>query len=134
MMGNVLYYLYTKNFLYEGIPDKYALQMLYSGKRTPFPEGLDTTIAANAALQSAIRKCWTHYPDHRPSARYIRDYLLREFAAIQGCYVAPGDDLLRVKLPPLPKNHRYTGSSFDTVNDNVEKHDPLRIKYNNELR
>lgn len=132
MMGNVLYYLYTKNFLYEGIPDKAALEMLYNGRRTPFPEDIDTTIAGNSALQSAIRKCWTHYPDQRPLAREIRDSLLQEFSAIEGRSVSPGDEVLKVKLPPLPKDHRYTGSSFDTVNDNVKKHAPLRIQYNNE--
>ena len=131
MMGNVMYYVYTKNFLYEGIPDKDALNLLYSGKRTPFPEGLDTTIPANAALQSAIQKCWTHYPDQRPSACDIRDYLLKEFSTIVGRAVSTGDAILKVDLPPLPKDHRYTGSSFDTVNDNVKKHDPLRVQYNN---
>ena len=132
MMGNVMYYVYSKNFLYEGIPDQDALKMLYSGKRTPFPAGLDTAIPANAALQSVIQKCWTHYPDQRPSARAIRDYLLEEFSTIVGRSVAAGDDILRVNLPPLPKDHRFTGSSFDTVNDNVKKHDPLRIQYNND--
>ena len=90
------------------------------------------TIPANAAVQSAIRQCWTHDPDRRPSARDIRDYLLKEFGAIVGRLVPPGDDSLKVNLPPLPKDHRYTGSSYDSVNDNEKKHDPKRIQYNNE--
>jgi len=134
MMGNVMYYVYTKNFLYEGIPDKDALTLLYNGKRSPFPTGLDTTIPANAAVQSAIQKCWTHDPEQRPTARFIRDSLLKEFSAIVGRPVQPGDDILMVQIPSLPKYYRFTdSSSFDTVNDNVKKHDPMRIKYNNEI-
>ena len=132
VMGHVMFYIYTKNWLYEGILEEKALKMLYAGKHTQFPSNLNTTIPANKAMQSAILKSWTHKPKHRPSAHSIRNYLLQELSSITGqTSIQPGDDLLKVEVPPLPRDHRYSGSSMDGANEGDERM-PLQLEYNNE--
>ena len=114
MMGQTMFYVYTKNWLYEGIPEKKALALFHQQKLSIFPKHLDTSIPANAAMHTVITQCWAHDPEDRPSARQVRDFLLQELSTILGRTVGPLDtDILRVDIPPLPKNHRFTGSSMD---------------------
>jgi serine/threonine protein kinase len=118
MMAQTMFYVYTKNWLYEGIPEKKALSMFHNQRLSAFPSHLDTKVPANAAMQSAISQCWAHDPEDRPSARQIRDFLLQELSTILGRNVGPHDtDILRVEIPPLPKNHRFTGSSMDAASE-----------------
>lgn len=129
-MGNVMFNVYAKSWLYEGVKEEEALTMLYAGKHSQFPTNLDTaTIPANRAMQSAILKCWTNNPQERPSAKAIRDFLRKELSTIVGRSIHPGNDAsLRVQVPPLPKDHRYTGHSMDHANDEEKK--PKQLQFN----
>eukprot|EP00978_Attheya_sp_CCMP212_P018125 scaffold49244_cov52-Attheya_sp.AAC.4 len=105
MMGNVLYNIYTKEWLFDGEdllePErdhKEDKQKMLKGERSPFPTYLDTTIRANNAMQWAILQAWVHDPELRPKARYIRDFLLKELSAIEGKTYTP-DTVIRVSLP-----------------------------------
>lgn len=116
MMGFPMYYVYTKNWLYEGIPEIEAKELFHTNKTvSSFPAHLDTTIPANAAMQSAIEQCWAFEPQDRPTASAVRDFLLQELSKILGRTVKPGDDVLRVEIPPLPRGHRFTDSSMDNA-------------------
>lgn len=131
MMGQTMFYLYTKNWLYEGVPEEKALFMFHKQRLSAFPSHLDTNVPANAAMQSVISQCWAHDPEVRPSARQVRDFLLQELSTILGRTVGPRDaDILRVEIPPLPKNHRFTGSSMDDANE--EKKARRHIRYASE--
>ena len=69
------------------------------------------------ALREAIQMAWMQDPQQRPSARQISNHLLKAILAIQG--TTTGDDptnivdMVRVVVPPLPPNHRYTDSDFN---------------------
>jgi Protein tyrosine and serine/threonine kinase len=130
VMGHVMFNLYAKTWLYEGIMEPEALDMLYAGTHTAFPPNLDTTIPANAAMQSAILQCWTHDPKERPSARSVRDYLLQELSSILGQPILPGDPILKVPVDPLPRDHRYTGTSMDEANVGNPRR-PRKVHFNN---
>jgi hypothetical protein len=105
MMGNVLYNIYTKEWLFDGedlfdpgSDHEEEKEKMLKGERSPFPTYLDTTIRANNAMQWAILQAWVHDPELRPKARYIRDFLLKELSAIEGKTYTP-DTVIRVSLP-----------------------------------
>lgn len=131
VMGHVMFNVYAKTWLYEGIMEPEALDMLYAGKYTPFPSHIDTTIPANAAMQAAILQSWTHDPKQRPSARSIRDFLLKELSVMVSHSVQPGDAILQVLVSPLPKHHSYTGTSMDEANVGEER-SPKKVRFNND--
>eukprot|EP00978_Attheya_sp_CCMP212_P030469 scaffold112105_cov49-Attheya_sp.AAC.2 len=127
MMGQVMFYVLAKKWQYEGISVERGLEMLADGKITPFPSGLDMGVRANAVMKDAILSCYKYDPADRPTARSIRDFLLKELSTMEGRTIAPGDESLRITIPPLPNNHRYTDSDMEEANY-VEK--PIRMKFN----
>uniref|UniRef100_A0A7S2XKY8 Protein kinase domain-containing protein n=1 Tax=Attheya septentrionalis TaxID=420275 RepID=A0A7S2XKY8_9STRA len=125
MMGQVMFYVFAKKWIYEGISGERGLKMLADGKLTSFPSGLDMGVRANAVMKDAILSCWKYDPADRPTARSIRDFLLKELSAMEGRTITPGDESLRITIPPLPNDHRYTDSDMETAREK-----PLRMKFN----
>ena len=110
MMADVMYYVLTKRWMFEGKTSESAKELVELGKRPTFPLRFkDTKDPAVLAMIEAIMRCWTHDPEQRPSSREISDYLNESLRKIQGV-----DKLgvVRVSVPALPKDHRYSDSDF----------------------
>ena len=52
---------------------------------------------------------WTHKPEERPSARELSKFLKSRILEL----VADNEDPIRVSIPPLPPNYRYTDSDYN---------------------
>lgn len=104
IMGNILYYVLTKKWLFEGIPTREARQSLINGKlsRIPF-QFLNSTNSADRAMVMAIQMAWVYDPHNRPTAREIANFLKKHL---------DNSTSWRVDIPPLPRTHRYTDSDF----------------------
>jgi hypothetical protein len=101
-MGNILYYVLTKKWLFEGIPTKVARQMLIDGKLSTIPSHfLNSSNSADLAMTKAIQMAWVYNPDDRPTAREIASILKQHL-----------NNIWRVDIPRLSPNHRYTDSDF----------------------
>ena len=102
MMGNVMYYVFTKQWLFEGKTVQDSINRMRNKKRSSIPSELDIkTIPANKAMHTALFMAWHHDPNTRPRARNIRDYLLRQLSKIEGKTITP-DAIIRVSVPPIP--------------------------------
>jgi hypothetical protein len=69
----------------------------------------DQDRSAYRALRKAIRMAWAQKPKDRPSARDLSKFLK---STVQDL-ISDSDDLLRVRIPPLPPNHRYTDTDYN---------------------
>ncbi|CAB9514731.1 Inherit from COG: Guanylate Cyclase [Seminavis robusta] len=128
-MAQTMFYVYTKQWLYEGMPEKQAYQLFHNRTLSSFPSHLNTANSANAAMQAAIQWCWNFQAEKRPTAQQVRDYLLQQLSTIVGRPIGPRDHKeLAVAVPPLPKNHRYTDSSMDGANPKKGK-EKKHIRY-----
>eukprot|EP00978_Attheya_sp_CCMP212_P042555 scaffold261433_cov40-Attheya_sp.AAC.1 len=102
MMGNIMYYVFTKQWLFINKSVADSINAMLLKKRSPFPSGLDLrTIPANQAMHKAILMAWHHDPETRPKARDIRDYLFQQLSKIEGKNITP-DTIIRVFAPPIP--------------------------------
>mmetsp|Transcript_17266 Transcript_17266/g.26721 ORF Transcript_17266/g.26721 Transcript_17266/m.26721 type:complete len:119 (-) Transcript_17266:135-491(-) len=114
-MGNVMYYVLTKKWLFEigGESVGAAMKKLIGGERSPFPENLQNSKnPADKALIEGIELAWIHDASKRPRAREIADIMIRRLEKIEGRkYVGP--DSIRVSIPPLPQDYRYSDSDFE---------------------
>lgn len=80
----------------------------------------DEEQAALEALEKAALMAWTRDPRKRPTARYLANYLLKVILELDEDAMGK-DSIVRISVPPLPPNHRFTDSDF---NANLE--DPSR--------
>jgi serine/threonine protein kinase len=112
MMGTVMYYVFTKHWLYEGLSTEESLKKLRIGDTSEFPHGIDMTNPVNRAMRAAIIACWEQDPDIRPSSQSIRGFLLGRLSSIEGRQIGPDDPILHVTIPPLPKEYHHTDSDF----------------------
>uniref|UniRef100_A0A7S4JKY4 Protein kinase domain-containing protein n=1 Tax=Odontella aurita TaxID=265563 RepID=A0A7S4JKY4_9STRA len=112
-MGNILYYLLTNQWLFEGVSDKDARIKLRNGERSPYPKSiLDTSDPSEIALRKAIDLCWVHEPRQRPSARKVYEVLSKELDKLDGG-LAKREGVVRVQAVPLMRDdHRYTDNDF----------------------
>jgi serine/threonine protein kinase len=125
MMGTVMYYVFTKHWLYEGFSSEESLNMLRNGYTSEFPHGIDMTSPINRAMESAIIDCWEQNPDIRPSAQSIRDYLLGKLSSVEGRKIGPDDPILRVAIPSLPEEYHFTDSDHEAYHEAG----PIELKY-----
>ena len=110
MLGNVLYYIHTYLWLFEGLTSEEAQQKIVTGITSAIPEALlNSTDRAANSLTRAIRMCWRNDPAKRPSAREISDYLKGRLL-VEGVNT---DAPIKVAIPLLPADHRYTDSDFN---------------------
>lgn len=112
MAGNVVYYVLTKQWLFQDTSIRTAHQMLKQGERSPIPANiLNSTDRADQAMVKGIEMMWTHDAEERPKARTVADYMLKELREIEG---TKDIGVVRVaSIPPLPPNHRYTDSDYE---------------------
>jgi len=109
-LGNMLYNVLTKLWVYEGISRKAAKAKIMSGKQHSIPPKFaNSTDPLDQAMIKAIQMAWTYDPYDRPSARQIANFL-KEYLDQK-----EGDAYWRVSVPPLPPNYRYTDSEFQNV-------------------
>ena len=114
MAGNVMFYVLTKEWLYEHFSIDKSYDMLRGGIPPPFPERIaNSTNRADLAMMKAISMLWTYEVEDRPSTREVADFLIAELEEIDGRSYR--NEVIRVSsIPPLPKNHRYTDSDYHT--------------------
>ena len=110
MMGNIMFYVLTKLWMWEGITTKEAQKRTEQGERPEIPQSILTSDdPAIKAMVKAVKDCWIPDPKQRPRSRQISDFLREELRKIEGVEEL---GIVRVSIPPLPKNHRYTDSDF----------------------
>lgn len=112
--GNVMYYILTNKWIFEGVGNKKSVELLRQGKRSPFPDNIkNSKDPAVQALMKGIKMLWTHNVEERPSARMVSDYLIEELEKITGSKEADG--VVRVSVPPLPDDWDFEedGESWD---------------------
>jgi hypothetical protein len=68
--------------------------------------------AATDALEKAALMAWTHDPRERPTARYLAKQLLKVILELDEDAMDE-DNIVRIWIPPLPPNHRFTDSDFN---------------------
>jgi hypothetical protein len=89
-----------------------AMRLTAQGGRPEIP--LDFAMSQDPAIRAivkAIQDCWIPDPKKRPRSRQVSDYLNEELRKIKGVEeLVLG--VVRVSIPPLPKNHRFTDSDF----------------------
>jgi hypothetical protein len=112
MVGDVLYYLHTNRWVFEGLSNQEAATILARGDTSPIPVPLLTSLdPVVMTLSRAIEMCWTYEYEHRPSARDVSNFV-KEQLKLQGVDVDTVPAAIQVTIPPLPKNHRYSDSDF----------------------
>lgn len=110
MMGNVMYYVLTKKWLFEHVTTEEATKLMVQGSRSEFPEDiLNSEDLAIQAVVKAINMCWTHDMEKRPAAREV-SALLRE--ALETILGTSDLGVVKVSIPPLPRDYRFTDSDF----------------------
>jgi serine/threonine protein kinase len=108
LLGNsMLYYILTSKWVFEGITLKEAVLKLKRGKRSDI--GFEPTDPADIAIVHAMHWAWTEYPQKRPKARKVSDFLKRTLRKIEGRYE---DYVVRVAIPPLPKDYDFSDKVF----------------------
>lgn len=111
MMGNVMFYVLTNHWTFEGYTAKEAIRMMRRGQRSIIPPKiLDKRNPAIRAMLGAIRSCWKQNPAERPSSRKIADFLKNELRRIEKTDTI---GVVRVSLPPFPAMFRHTDSDFE---------------------
>jgi hypothetical protein len=112
MMADIMFYVLTKLWMWEGTATKEAMGLTAQGGRPEIPwDILISEDAATKAMVKAIKDCWIHDPQKRPRSRQVSDYLNEELRKIEGVEEL---GVVRVSIPPLPKNHRFTDSDFNS--------------------
>jgi hypothetical protein len=115
MAGNVMYNVLTHKWLFDDMSGSKARAAIQKGQRSKIPARIKKSDDPyTKLLVKAIEMCWTHEVKQRPSARTVVNFMRSALAAIKGVDV---EDLgvVKVEMPPLPSDHRYTDSDF-TVN------------------
>ena len=110
MMGNIMYYVLTTHWLFEGHTRDEAVAKIVNQERSHIPpELLTSEDPAVQAIVWAIKACWSQNPHQRPPSRKISDFLKKELRRIEKV-----DELgvVRVSVPPLPVGFRHTDSDF----------------------
>jgi hypothetical protein len=110
MAGNIMYYVLTHQWLFQGMSSADASVAIKKGKRSDIPSSIKkSSDPYTRLLVEGIEMCWTHDPRKRLSARAVADYMKKQLAAIEG---VEDMGVIKVEMPPLPSDHRYTDSDF----------------------
>jgi len=110
VIGNVMYYVLAKKWIFEDISNSDGVEKLIHGERSPFPPHIaNSTHPADIAFQKGITMLWTHDVAQRPTSRQVSDFLLDELRKITG----EADPDLRVNIPPLPSDWDYGDEDFE---------------------
>jgi hypothetical protein len=105
-----MYYVLTTHWLFEGDTQDVALNKIANHKRSLLPtKYLFSRDPAIRAIVVAIKDCWGQDPRGRPTSRKISNDLKRQLGRIEKVNDV---DIVRVSVPPLPADFRYTDSDF----------------------
>jgi len=109
-LGNIMWYVLTKHWMFEGEHVKQVSKKVRKGKRPAFPPRIPKSRdPAIVAIRKAIIDCWTHDPDDRPTSLEVRDFLkdtLNNITDVEELGV------VRVAIPPLLNDFRHTSTDF----------------------
>lgn len=115
-LGNVMYYVFTFQWLFEELSTDDAVRIVTEGSRSPFPKGLlENPDRAIRAMRKAIEMCWTHDPEKRSTADDVRNFLGRELKAVLG--VAELGVVRVDSIEALPTDYSYNDKDFHTMFD-----------------
>lgn len=106
LMGNVMYYIMTQKWIFEGVTTEETRKRLIDGNRSDF--GYIPTHPAEKAVEKAIRWSWTHTPKERPTAREVSSFLKGALKEVDGQEY----DIVRVSVPPLPSDYDFSDAEF----------------------
>jgi hypothetical protein len=110
MMGNIFYYLLTNLWIWEGRSNNRAVLMHHAGERSFVPEEiLNSTDSATQALLHCVTLCWEHDWSARSNASDVLNYIKTQLQTIEK---KSNLGIVRVSIPPLSTDHRYTDSDF----------------------
>jgi hypothetical protein len=136
MMGNIMYYVLTTHWLFEGHTRDEAVAKIVNQERSHIPtELLASEDPVVQAIVWAIKACWSQNPHQRPPSRKISDFLKTELKRFEKV-----DELgvVRVSVPPLPVGFRHTDSDFEEnlgfpeYQDGDDNEDPSTDDQNND--
>lgn len=114
VVGNVMYYVLTKRWIFEDLLGSEGVKYLQEGKRSPFPKHLQNSKdPADIALMKGISMVWTHSVAKRPSSREVSNFLIFELEKITGEKVK---EVVRVSVQPLPKDWDYSEDPTFSLN------------------
>jgi serine/threonine protein kinase len=115
-LGNVLYFLLTRNIPFQDIAFKKVSKRVKNSERPVIPEELrHSRHPFDRYMIEAIEMCFTADPDKRPSAKEVADKLAEGIAKL-GQEVPPASSYnsgkhnaqsLLHKIPPKRKNHGH---------------------------
>lgn len=107
LVGNMMYYILTRKWMFEGITTEEAIAKLRAGERSEL--GFQPTDPADVAIVKAINWAWNQDPDKRPKAREISQFLKTALQKIEG---KSQDYIVRVPILPLPKDYDFSDLEF----------------------
>jgi len=114
VLGDILYYILTKQWVFEGIPSEEAKLRMLAGIHSDISVA-NSSNNADQVLMKAIEMAWTDDAEERPSAREIADMLRIELEALAGEPEVAG--VWRVSIPPLPDDYI---SNYNDFYDNLD--------------
>lgn len=107
LVGNMMYYILTHKWMFEGITTQDAMAKLRAGERSEFD--FEPTNPADVAMVEAINWAWTQDSDKRPRAREVSQFLKNALRKIEG---KSNDYIVRVSIPPLPEDYNFSDFEF----------------------
>lgn len=111
MMGDVLYYILTKKWVFERSFNREAAQRILEGHPSEIPaEILNSTDLATKAMVKGIELAWIQDPKERATTKEIAKLLSQQLTMITG------DETLnyRVSIPPLPPGYDFSDKEFQS--------------------
>lgn len=105
LMGNILYYILTKRWIFEERLNREAVNLVLKGLRSEIPdEILQSNNPADKAMIRGIEMAWVQDPNERPTARQIAMFLKEKLAKINGNKMVD----YRVSVAPLPPGYDFS--------------------------